>query len=185
RRGPFPAHPAAPHRRLADARRAADHGVGSMNEIKTIAASTFPLDQLVFRPDDVDLSRSPMAGKLDAETYVLGAFNPGMARMPHGNILLTARIAEAPREPIEDGKVHAIRWDAEQGYVRDGWPVELANTADPRKFQLHGHGWKIMALTSLSWLLPVELSPDGTRVVDIHYDKAIAPRGNYQCYGVE
>ena len=116
---------------------------------KGAAARTFPFDQLVFCPDDVDLSRSPMAGQLDAETYVLGAFNPGMTRLPNGNLLLMVRIAEALREPIFDGKVHAIRWDAQDGYVLDGWPLELANTADPRKFQLHGHGWKIMALTSL------------------------------------
>ena len=59
----------------------------------------------------------------------------------------------------------------------DAWPLELADTADPRKFLLHGDGWKVMALTSLSWLLPVELTPDGLEVVAIHYDKAIAPAG--------
>jgi predicted GH43/DUF377 family glycosyl hydrolase len=42
-----------------------------------------------------------------------------------------------------------------------------------------------MALTSLSWLLPVELSPDGLEVVAVHYDKAVAPEGDWQCYGVE
>ena len=148
-------------------------------------ASTFPVDRLVFCPDDVDLSRSPMAGQIDAETYVLGAFNPGLGRLPNGNLLMMVRIAEALREPIFDGKVHAIRWDSKRGYVLDGWPLELADTADPRKFRLHGHGWKIMALTSLSWLLPVELTPDGTRVVDVHYGKAIAPQGTWQCYGIE
>ena len=56
---------------------------------------------------------------------------------------------------------------------------------DPRKFLLHGHGWKVMALTSLSWLLPVEVSPDGLEVLGIHYDKAIAPGGAWQCYGIE
>jgi hypothetical protein len=60
--------------------------------------------------------------------------------------------------------------------VLDAWPLELADTADPRKFMLRGGGWKMMALTSLSWLLPVELSPDGLEVVAIHYDKAIAPQ---------
>jgi hypothetical protein len=111
-------------------------------------------DRIVFGPDDVDLTRSPLAGSLDAETYVLGAFNPGMTLLPNGNLLLMVRVAEALRHPIRDGKVHAIRWD-DGRYVIDGWPLELANTADPRKFVLHGGGWKIMALTSLSWLLPV------------------------------
>jgi beta-1,2-mannobiose phosphorylase / 1,2-beta-oligomannan phosphorylase len=150
--------------------------------------STFPVDRLVLTPHDIDLSRSPLAGHLDAETYVLGAFNPGLTRLPNGNLLMMVRIAEALRTPVFDGMVHAIRWESGEGggrYVLDGWPLDLADTADPRKFKLHGGGWKIMALTSLSWLLPVELSPDGLEQVAIHYDKAIAPQGSYQCYGVE
>lgn len=146
--------------------------------------STFATDRLVFGPADVDLSRSPLAGKLDAETYVLGAFNPGMARLANGNLLLMVRVAEALREPIRDGHVHAIRWH-DGGYVIDAWPLELTDTADPRKFLLRGHGWKVMALTSLAWLLPVELSADGLEVVAVHYDKAIAPSGSWQCYGLE
>lgn len=143
-----------------------------------------PFDQLLLVPDDIDLTRSPLAGHLGAETYVLGAFNPGLTRLPNGNLLMMVRVAEALREPIHDGHVHAIRWD-EGRYVLDAWPLEHADTADPRKFMLLGGGWKIMALTSLSWLLPVELSPDGTRRVAIHYDKAIAPQNSLQCYGVE
>jgi predicted GH43/DUF377 family glycosyl hydrolase len=108
-----------------------------------------------------------------------------MARLRGGFVLLLVGLAVALRVPIFDGKVHAIRWDAGASYVLDGWPLELCDTADPRKFLLRGHGWKIMALTSLSWLLPVELTPDGLEVVGIHYDKAIAPAGNWQCYGVE
>ena len=146
--------------------------------------SDYPVDRLVFGPDDVALSRSPLAGHLDAETYVLGAFNPGLTRLESGNLLMMVRVAEALREPVRDGKVHAIRW-SEGRYVLDAWPLELANTADPRKFLLHGGGWKIMALTSLSWLLPVELSPDGLELVRVHYDRAIAPQGEWQCSGVE
>jgi predicted GH43/DUF377 family glycosyl hydrolase len=142
------------------------------------------IDRLVFAPDDVDLSRSPLAGQFDAETYVLGAFNPGLTRLANGNLLLMVRVAEALRHPIVDGKVHTIRWEGGK-YYRDGWPLELANTADPRKFMLQGGGWKVMALTSLSWLLPVELSPDGLERVAIHYDKAIVPTHDFQCYGLE
>ena len=72
---------------------------------------SYPFDQLVFTPDDVDLSRSPLAGQIDAETYVLGAFNPGMTRLPNGNLLLMVRVAEALQQPIRDGHIHAIRWD--------------------------------------------------------------------------
>jgi predicted GH43/DUF377 family glycosyl hydrolase len=146
--------------------------------------SDFPVDQLILVPNDIDPARSPLSGQLDAETYVLGAFNPGLTRLPNGKLLMMVRVAEALRQPIRDGKVHAIRWN-EGKFVLDAWPLELANTADPRKFLLHGGGWKIMALTSLSWLLPVELSAEGLEVIAIHYDRAIAPQGSWQCYGVE
>lgn len=151
-------------------------------------AARWPVDQLVLTPDMIDLHRSPLAGQFDAPTYILGAFNPALTRLGNGNLLLMVRVAEALREPIFDGMVHAIRWqqDGQGGeFVLDGWPLELADTADPRKFQLHGGGWKIMALTSLSWLLPVEMSPDGLNIVTMHYDRAIAPAGPWQCYGVE
>lgn len=146
--------------------------------------NAFPIDRLVFTPDDVDLSRSPLAGHIDAETYVLGAFNPGLTRLANGNLLMMVRIAEALREPVRDGHVHAIRWE-DGRYRLDAWPLELADTADPRKFRLHGGGWHIMALTSLSWLLPVELSPDGLAVRAIHYDRVVAPANSLQCYGIE
>src|SRR3546814_11609155 len=41
------------------------------------------------------------------------------------------------------------------------------------------------SLTSLSWILPVEISADGRTVVEVHYDKAIEPAATYQNYGVE
>jgi predicted GH43/DUF377 family glycosyl hydrolase len=150
---------------------------------------SFAIDRLVVVPDDIDLSRSPLAGHLDAETYVLGAFNPGLTRLPNGNLLMMVRVAEALRKPIFDAHVHAIRWDEGENssgrYVLDAWSLEHADTADPRKFMLRGGTWKVMALTSLSWLLPVELSPDGLDVVAMHYDKAIAPDRSLQCYGIE
>lgn len=144
----------------------------------------FVFDQLLLTPDDIDLSRSPLAGQLGMETYVLGAFNPGLTRLANGNLLMMVRIAEALKEPIGDGHVHVIRW-SEGGFTIDRWPLEFADTADPRKFMMREGGWKVMALTSLSWLLPVELSPDGTALVAIHYDVAIAPAGDWQCYGIE
>ena len=74
---------------------------------------------------------------------------------------------------------------ADEPYVLDAWPIEQVDASDPRKFMVLGEGWKVMALTSLSWLLPVELSPDGGRRVAIHYDKAIAPAFPFQCHGIE
>lgn len=144
----------------------------------------FAVDQLVFGPDDVDLSRSPLAGHIGAETFILGAFNPALTRLPNGNLAIFVRVAEALRQPIFDGHIHAIRWD-EGRFTLDAWPLELADTSDPRKFLIRGGRWKVMALTSLSWILPVELTPDGLGVVAVHYDKAIAPQGSFQCYGVE
>ena len=155
-----------------------------MSAVADQLVGTFPVDQLVLTPDDIDLSKGPLAGHLDAETYVLGAFNPALTRLPNGNLLLMVRVAEALREPVFDGRVHAIRWDGGR-YVLDAWPLELCDTSDPRKFLIRGGRWKVMALTSLSWILPVELSPDGLEVVTVQYDKAIAPQASFQCYGVE
>ncbi len=46
--------------------------------------------------------------------------------------------------------------------------------------------WKaVYALTSLSWLLPVELNEDGSSVTQIHYDKIISPQLSSQEYGIE
>ena len=98
---------------------------------------------------------------------------------------MMVRVAEALREPIADGHVHVIRWDDGRLRRSTAGRSTRCDTADPRKFLLRGGGWKVMALTSLSWLLPVELSPDGLERVAIHYDKAIAPAGDWQCYGVE
>lgn len=61
------------------------------------------------RADDIDLVRSPLSGHLDTETYVLGAFNPGLMRLPNGNLLMMVRVSEALRTPVVDEKVHAIR----------------------------------------------------------------------------
>ena len=145
---------------------------------------TFPLDHLIFTPNDVDLSRSPLRGHFDDETYVLGAFNPGMTRLPNGNLLLMVRVAEALRYPVRDRHIRAIRW-VDGAFVLDPWPIEQVDTADPRTFTIPGGGWKVLALTSLSWLLPVELDAAGTRVEAVHYDRAVVPAASYQCYGLE
>ncbi|GAB3336575.1 glycoside hydrolase family 130 protein [Larkinella ripae] len=145
----------------------------------------FATDLLVFSPNDIDLTFSPLRKTVSAATYVLGAFNPGLARLPNGNLLIMVRVAEALNQPIIGEQIHTIRWDAAKGYLLDKYPLATVNAADPRKFQVLGHPYKVMALTSLSWLLPVELTPDGTRVVQVHYDKIIAPQKPYQEYGVE
>ena len=146
--------------------------------------SGFPIDRLVFGPDDVDLARSPLAGHIAAETYVLGAFNPGLTRLPNGNLLMMVRVAEALREPVVGETVRSIRWD--DGVFRlTEWPRDAVTFDDPRVFRIDDPAFRVLALTSLSWLLPVELSPDGTDVAAIRYEHAIAPAAFYQCYGIE
>ena len=115
---------------------------------------------------------------------MLGAFNPALTRLPNGNLLMMIRIAEALKKPKFDGHIHNIRW-CDGAYVLDAWPLDAVDTADPRKFLLNGGRWRVMALTSLSWLLPVELTSDGLEIVALHYDRAIAPQGDFQMYGVE
>lgn len=141
-------------------------------------------DYLIFGPDDVDLSRSPLRGPLDAATYVLGAFNPGLAVLPNGNLLLMVRVAEALSEPVCGDHVRAIRWTRE-GYVLDRHSLAGLNMSDPRQFETAHATHRMLALTSLSWLLPVELTADAREIVAIHYDRAIAPAASFQDYGVE
>jgi predicted GH43/DUF377 family glycosyl hydrolase len=95
------------------------------------------------------------------------------------------RVAEALKQPIVGDNIHAIRWEPATGYVLDDYPVEEVDASDPRKFHFYNHGSKVIALTSLSWLLPVELNVQGTQVLHIHYDKAIEPTKTYQEYGIE
>jgi predicted GH43/DUF377 family glycosyl hydrolase len=143
-----------------------------------------PDDYLIFRPRDVDLRRSPLRRSLDAATHVLGAFNPGLARLSSGNLLLMVRVAEALSDPVVDGHVRAIRWTPE-GYVLDRHARSSVDMTDPRQFSRRHGAHALLALTSLSWLLPVELTPDGREIVAVHYDRAIEPAASYQEYGVE
>lgn len=141
-------------------------------------------DYLIFRPDDVDLSRSPLRGSIDEPTFVLGAFNPGLARLPNGNLLLMVRVAEALHEPVQGDCARAIRWTRD-GYVLDRHPLHGIHMDDPRQFALRDRNPRLLGLTSLSWLLPVELSRDARSIVKVHYDKAIAPSASFLEYGVE
>jgi predicted GH43/DUF377 family glycosyl hydrolase len=97
---------------------------------------------------------------------------------------MMVRIAEALVEPVRGDCVHAIRWTA-VGYVLDPHPLAQVDMTDPRQFQIRGGNHRVLALTSLSWLLPVELDPTGERILAVHYDRAIEPAASYQDYGVE
>jgi predicted GH43/DUF377 family glycosyl hydrolase len=142
-------------------------------------------DFLIFKPGDVDLTYSPLRGNPDLKTYVLGAFNPGFCRLPNGNLLMMVRVAEALANPLQKGNAYSIRWDPENGYIKDGWPVESLEMLDVRKFRIKDYDFPVYVLTSLSWLLPVELAPDASYVLHVHYDKIISPSNTGQEYGLE
>ncbi len=145
----------------------------------------FETDILILRPGDVDLSFSPLRKDIDVETFVLGAFNPGLTKLPNGNLLIMVRVAEALKEPMFDGMIHSIRW-GEDGYKLDGYSLNEVDMEDPRKFSIQSDlSAPNLALTSISWLLPVELTPDGLHIVNIHYDKIIAPHRTSEEYGIE
>ena len=146
----------------------------------------YAVDHLIFTPDDVDLARSPLRQGLPlGSTFVLGAFNPGLTVLPNGNLLMMVRVAEALVQPMTGHVVRAIRWSAEAGYNLVGWPLAGVDVSDPRSFVLTHETNRPMGLTSLSWLLPVELSPDGLSILAVHYDRAIGPRAPWQDYGIE
>jgi len=142
-------------------------------------------DCLIFTPDEVDLSFSPLRRNLSEKTYVLGAFNPALCRLPSGNLLMMVRVAEALSNPVIDDKVYTIRWDAEKNYLAEAWPLADVDMKDPRKFRINAYNFPVFALTSISWLLPVELNKDGSEIDRVHYDKIISPQFTAQEYGIE
>src|SRR3546814_15695309 len=92
----------------------------------------FETDLLIFPPADVDLSRSPLRGAFDAETYVLGAFNPGLPRLPNGNPLMLVRIVVGWRDPVSGESGCQIGWRDEGGHTIDHWPPAEVDMGDPR-----------------------------------------------------
>jgi predicted GH43/DUF377 family glycosyl hydrolase len=147
---------------------------------------SYQIDRIILTPNDIDLARCPIGTKSGLETFILGTFNPGLTRLPNGNLLIMVRIAESIKEPIKEGKFRYIRWTGKDEYKVEEHPTYQLDTTDPRKFRfLEYDHLKVFGLTSFSWLLPVELSADGLTVVKIHYNKIIEPQASYQEYGIE
>jgi hypothetical protein len=92
-------------------------------------------DQLIFTPDDVDLTYSPLRKGISDDTYVLGAFNPGLCRLPNGNLLMMVRVAEALSNAFDNQNAHCIRWNPEQGFMTDAWPLVKVISTDPRSLK--------------------------------------------------
>jgi predicted GH43/DUF377 family glycosyl hydrolase len=81
--------------------------------------------------------------------------------------------------------IHGLKWE-ESSYRLESYPLNEVITDDPRKFVLKKYlPTTVYALTSLSWLLPVELDPDGIKVLNVHYDKIISADRSSQEYGIE
>ena len=103
--------------------------------LQIVSMTATESDRIVFGPADVDLSRSPLRGSICDETYVLGAFNPGLTRLPNGNLLMMVRVAEALCEPMRDDHVAVIRWRKDRYLIdrapprRRQRPVTRANSA--------------------------------------------------------
>jgi len=142
-------------------------------------------EKIILTPNDIELSLSPIRKVIKEPTFVLGAFNPALTRLPNGNLLIMVRIAESLMNSFEDNRYRIIRWEKNTGYVIDKIASNELDTSDPRKFIIKRFTNKTYCLTSSSWLLPVELNQDGDKIVQYHYDKCIHPEESYQEYGVE
>jgi beta-1,2-mannobiose phosphorylase / 1,2-beta-oligomannan phosphorylase len=145
----------------------------------------YNIDKIILKPSDIDLQHSPLRRDIKEPTYVLGAFNPGLEKLENGNLIMMVRVAEALENQIENDQLKIIRWVNDK-YKIESHPIEQFDTSDPRKFlaTAYKHS-KVYALTSISWLLPVELTEDGLSIVKIHYDKIIEPTKSYQEFGIE
>ncbi|MFP4548461.1 MAG: glycosidase [Fidelibacterota bacterium] len=146
----------------------------------------FIKDKIILSPGDIDLSFSPLSKYINEETYVLGAFNPGFEKLQNGNLVIMVRVAESLKKLIKDGFFRVIRLTQQGEYIIDNYPESEVDTSDPRKYKMTNYQHaKIYGLTSFSWLLPVELTPDGLDIIKIHYDKIIKPEETFQEYGIE
>ena len=144
-------------------------------------------DRIILSPQDIDQSFRPVARDTGKETYILGTFNPGMTRLKNGNILLVVRVAETLKKIHENGYVLSPRFDpSKKKFVIDKYPRNRVSLGDPRHFDIsQENGTVAKRLTSISWLLPVEIDPDNLEVKKVHYDKIILPKLEYQEYGLE
>lgn len=144
-------------------------------------------DKIIFSPGDIDPDFRPVGKDTGRETFIQGTYNPGMTRLKNKNILLMVRVAEHFKKPTKKNKVLTPRWDAKKKkYVADAFPKKIIRFKDPREIDIIQENNTIaMRLTGISWLLPVELTPDGLDLIKVHYKKAMFSETEYQEYGIE
>ena len=110
---------------------------------------------------------------------------PGMTRLPNGNLLLMVRVAEALREPIRDGMVHAIRWD--DGRLRARCLAARARRhrrsaqVPAARRRLEGHGADL-AVVAAAGRADAGRAARSSRSITTRRSRR---RRSYQCYGVE
>ncbi len=143
-------------------------------------------DKIIFSPNDIDVNYSPLRKTITEETFILGVFNPGLTRLNNGNLLMIVRVAEALKNPSQNGFLNIITWTENSGYQLVKFIDDSIDRSDPRKYIIKQNTSNIIyALTSFSWLLPVELDAEGRQIVKVHYDKIIEPEKSYQEFGIE
>lgn len=124
----------------------------------------------LLRPEDVAPSRP--------DFQVLGVFNPGAVEVGD-DVLLMARVAEAPAEEREGG-VALPRWDPGEGLVADRLPVDAVEPEDPRVVLVKAE--RRLRLTSVSHLR-VYRCPGGREVAE--EVGRFVPGAEWEQYGVE
>ena len=111
---------------------------------------------------------------------VIGAFNPGAARLPDGRVVLMVRVAERPTDQ-RPGEHALPRWNDQGELEVEYLPEDQDTLKDPRKVVRAADG--LMRLKFVSHLRTLVLDPAGREVVD-----ELAPltcRGEYETFGTE
>ena len=145
------------------------------------------LDRIIFSPDDIKEEFKSLDKDIDQKTEIIGTFNPGLTLLPNGNILLMVRVAEALKEWKTNESILSPRFDIKSNkFVIDEYPKKIVSLKDPRLFNIKQENSSLATrLTSLSWLLPVELNPEDLKVVEVHHDKKIIPTRKIEEMGLE
>jgi hypothetical protein len=94
-------------------------------------------DTLIFTPDDVDLSRSPLRRSLDAGHLCARRVQPRPDAAARRQSAADGARCRGADEPVVDGHARAIRWTP-AGYVLDRYPLDGIEMDDPRTFRLRG-----------------------------------------------
>lgn len=111
---------------------------------------------------------------------VIGAFNPGAARLPDGRIVLMVRVAESPVEQ-RDGHHALPSWTPDGELQIEYLPEDQDILIDPRKVVRAAD--QLMQLKFVSYIRTFVLNAAGTAI-----DGELAPltcRGETETFGVE